>query len=345
VNHRILGRNRLPAAAIVETLDAALRLAGRRRDGQAFERVAAHVREGEPALLAWLQRQPLRALALADEWPRLLAVVGWLHAHPRPGVYLRQLDLPGVHTKFIEAHKGVLDELLALALPEHVADPAGASFERRWGFREKPARLRFRMLDAQQALPLPGDQDVTLSLDAFARLAPPVARVFVTENEINYLAFPSVAASLIVFGGGYGVELLGEVPWLAERELVYWGDIDTHGFAILDRARRVLPELRSVLMDQETLLAHRPLWGQEGVQCSDVELAHLVAPERAVYDGLRANTWGQQVRLEQERLGWDTALRKLLAALENVPAGQLASLRPVGDAGEVGANILRWGAT
>ena len=37
--------------------------------------------------------------------------------NPRPNIYLRQVDLPGLHTKFIEAHRGVLAELLDLALP------------------------------------------------------------------------------------------------------------------------------------------------------------------------------------------------------------------------------------
>jgi hypothetical protein len=41
---------------------------------------------------------------------------------------------------------------------------------------------------------------------------------------------------------------------------------DTHGFAILDRSRRAVPHLRSVLMDEATLLSHRPLWVQEASQ-------------------------------------------------------------------------------
>lgn len=37
----------------------------------------------------------------------------------------------------------------------------------------------------------------------------------------------------------------------------YWGDLDTHGSAILDRLRAWLPQTRSFLMDRETLLDHR----------------------------------------------------------------------------------------
>lgn len=43
-----------------------------------------------------MSRRPLQALELADRWERLLAVVAWLQANPRPGVYARQVDAPGV---------------------------------------------------------------------------------------------------------------------------------------------------------------------------------------------------------------------------------------------------------
>lgn len=53
----------------------------------------------------------------------------------------RQVDLPGVHSKFIEAHRGVLAALLDLALPVDAVDitKAGVSqFAARYGFLEKP---------------------------------------------------------------------------------------------------------------------------------------------------------------------------------------------------------------
>jgi hypothetical protein len=90
-----------------------------------------------------------------EEWRRLLDIVAWLQRHPRPGVYLRQVDIPGVHSKFIEAQRGVLGELLELALPPAAIDSAAAGvsqFARRYGFRDKPQRIRFRLLDRRHAL-------------------------------------------------------------------------------------------------------------------------------------------------------------------------------------------------
>ena len=97
---------------------------------------------------------------------------------------------------------------------------------------------------------------------------------------------------------------------------MYWGDPDTYGFFILDQARRVLPGLRSILMDEATLLAYRSLWGQEPQQCPDGELALLEPGERAVYQALRQNRFGPNVRLEQERLPWGLAVSALRQALE-----------------------------
>ena len=109
---------------------------------------------------------------------------------------------------------------------------------------------------------------------------------------------------------------LGSVPWLQASNAVYWGDIDTHGFAILDRARRALPQLRSVLMDEATTLQYQHLWGTEPAQTTNFALEHLYEHELAVYTALKANTWGQKVRLEQERLPWKRCLDILTASLQ-----------------------------
>ncbi len=121
-NHRVQGTQRLPAAVWVDSLQEALAFIGKARQAQRFEALWQQTAAAQPALLAWMSRRPLQALDLADRWERLLAVVAWLQAHPRPGVYLRQVDAPGVDSKFIEAHRGVLTELLDLALPPEVID-------------------------------------------------------------------------------------------------------------------------------------------------------------------------------------------------------------------------------
>jgi hypothetical protein len=108
-----------------------------------------------------------------------------------------------------------------------------------------------------------GDRTSRLDAASFARLDPGVSRVFITENEINFLAFPPVRDSLIIFGAGYGFEMLAQARWLSRCRIHYWGDIDTHGFAILDQLRAHFEHVDSFLMDRATLLAFRSLWGEE----------------------------------------------------------------------------------
>jgi hypothetical protein len=318
-NHRVQGTQRLPAAVWLDTLQEALAFIGKARQAQRFEALWHQTAAAQPMLLAWLSRRPTQALDLADRWERLLAVVAWLQAHPRPGMYLRQVDVPGVDSKFIEAHRGVLAELLDLGLPPEVIETGAtgvAQFTRRFGFLDKPVRIRFRLLDP--ALPsLPGCQalpgvlaDITLDATSFAALALPVERVFITENETNFLAFPAVAGSIVVFGAGYGWEALARAEWLHQCQLLYWGDIDTHGFAILDRLRGHFPGTASFLMDLETLLAHRLHWGEE-LEPARHDLSHLTPEEAAVYDDLRFDRHQPRLRLEQERVGFGRVNERL----------------------------------
>lgn len=329
-NHRVQGMQRLPAAVWLDTLHAALAFIGKAPEAQRFAALWQQTAAAQPALLAWLSQRPNQALDLADRWDRLLAVVAWLQAHPRPGVYLRQLDVPGVDSKFIEAHRGVLTGLLDLALPpEAVAAEAGgvAQFTRRFGFLDKPVRIRFRLLDPAWQSALPGCHalcgvrpDITLDSASFAALDLAVQRVFITENEINFLAFPEVTGAIVIFGAGYGWEALARAAWLHRCHLHYWGDIDTHGFAILDQLRGHFPQAASLLMDRETLLAHRLQWGVEPEPVRHA-LARLTPEETAAYDDLRFDRHQRALRLEQERVGfrWLTERLAGLPALPPMP--------------------------
>ena len=322
--HRVQGRQHLPAAVWIDSLDDALSIIGRASDARRFKALWQQTAGEQPAVLAWLCRSPLQALALAEHWPRLLAVVAWTQAHPQPGIYLRQVDAPGVDSKFIEAHRSTLAEWLNLALPADAIDQSatGATqFARRFGFRNKPVRIRLRLLDSQ--LPkLPGCaglSDITLDADSFATLAMPVQRVFITENEVNFLAFPPVPQAIVLFGAGYGWRELARAEWLHRCAMHYWGDIDTHGYAILDSLRAHFPRTASFLMDRSTLLAHQLQWGFEPPdKRHERPLSRLTDQEARLYDDLRLDRIKPHLRLEQERIGY-RRLCDALAALATAP--------------------------
>jgi hypothetical protein len=316
-NHRLLGTNAVPGEVWIDSVADAVAIIGRQRDTARFIELEALFRKQRPQLLPWLSKRPLRAVELYDEWDLLLEIISWLERHPRPGMYLRQVDIPGVQSKFIEAHRVVLSELLDLVLPPELIDcsVSGASnFAARYGFRVKPIRIRFRMLDPRHALlPCEREQDLTLDAESFACLDPGVARVFITENEINFLSFPPVKDSMVLFGAGYGFEMLGRAGWLSRCHIHYWGDIDTHGFAILNQLRSLFDNVDSFLMDRDTLLEFKLYWGVEAKQALH-DLPQLTLQEKSLYDELRDNRICRNLRLEQEMIsfGWvESALAKL----------------------------------
>ena len=325
LRHRVLGANEVPRAVWIDTLDDALDVLGKRREAGRFAALVERTRQRQPLLLEWITRKPLKVLELADVWDQLLDVVEWVKMHPRPGVYLRQVDIAGVNSKFIEAHRGVLIQWLDLVLPPEVVDTTASGlsgFVRRYGFRDKPQRIRLRVLDPTHELfPGSGDADITLDAASFARLEPTASRVFITENEINFLAFPQVPDSLLIFGAGYGFEVFGQATWLTRCQVFYWGDIDTHGFAILDQLRTYLPQACSLLMDRATLLAFEAQWGVEDKQTLR-DLPRLNVEECALYDDLRDNRLSSNLRLEQERIGFGW-IEAALIALEAGRSGHV----------------------
>lgn len=310
VRHRVLGDNAVPTAAWVDSLNAVVMILGKKKERQKFAELIAVTRARHFALIPWVKKQPIKALSLAEVWEKLLDIVDWVKENPRPAVYLRQVDIPGIDTKFLECHRGVLAALLDQSLPasainEHVSGVG--QFALRYGFVDKPARVRIRILDPDIQL-LPGsNQDITVTqacfglLDTDPRIKDRIHTVFITENETNFLTFPSVSNSMVLFGAGYGFDFLSEVNWLPALKIYYWGDIDTHGFAILDQLRARLPKAQSLLMDESTLLAHRSFWEEEHKpECRD--LSRLTLEEKKLYEDLRSNRFSKNLRLEQERI-------------------------------------------
>jgi hypothetical protein len=314
INHRQLGRNRMPRRISVPTEADALRLIGKEQDGRQFRKLAEATTSEFPALADWASRQPMVLLRHAGDWPCILAVLAWFRAHPRSNLYLRQVDIPGVDTKFVEARKPLFSELLDIVLERNAPDNdlppvAAQTFEQKYGLRAKPPIIRFRALDGRLAVA--GLADLAIPAGDFAALDIAARHVFITENEVNGLAFPDFPGAIVVFGLGYSVDLLRSASWLAATQIHYWGDIDTHGFAMLDRLRSAFPGARSLLMDRETLMAHRPLWVREHTP-SRAALSRLMRDEQALFDDLVHDRLGEKVRLEQERVSYAYLERRLM---------------------------------
>lgn len=309
VGGRIIGANEIPSRAWIDTYEQLWLVLGVRSDVRDFDALLDTTKHRAPRLAEWMVTKPLEALRFAKVWSALVDTVLWIESHEGNEMYLRQVDVPGVDTKFIEGHRKILAALLDQQLPAERVDTTrpASDFAGRYRFRSKPGYVRFRRLGARS-----GFTELTVRIDELAAMPPEAKTVFVVENEVTYLAFPDVADAMVIHGGGYALSQLEPLRWLADRELVYWGDIDTHGFVILDRLRRAFGHARSMLMDRETLLAHEGQWVREPSP-ADVPLELLRPDEAALYTDLVEDTLGPAVRLEQERVSYGDVERAALA--------------------------------
>jgi hypothetical protein len=317
LNHRQLGRNRIPDGISVPTENDAFKLIGKEKEARRFRNLLRITTDLFPELAEWFARRPFVALDHAADWPRILSVLRWFRDNPSSGLYLRQIDIIDVDTKFIETRKPLLIELLEAALSKRDAtgeDDIPRTFEQRYGLRGKPSTVRFRILDRDFSID--GLSDIAVPEVEFASLALPVSRIFITENEINGLAFPDLPRSIVIFGLGYALDRLAGASWMKDRTIHYWGDIDTHGFAMLDRLRAYFPHVRSLLMDRQTLLTHRILWVHEQKPHGG-SLVRLDSDEQALFEDLASNRLGAGIRLEQERIPFGWVQRALSVLVTN----------------------------
>lgn len=201
-----------------------------------------------------------------------------------------------------------------LALPPDAIDVVRTGASRcsaRDGFRDRLIRIRFRPRDdGIRLLPGPVRPDVTVDAPSFARLQLAVRCILVTKNETSFPVFPDAAGAIVVFGAGYGWDALARARRLADCAIHYWGDIDTHGFEILDQLRSRFAHVESLPMDRATLMAHESSWGREHVQVTR-GLPMLTDAERTLFDDLRDNRIRSNLRLEQQRIGFGCLIKTL----------------------------------
>lgn len=247
-----------------------------------------------------------------EDFQRLEGLLSWLDTNPMSGLYLRQLPVEGLDTKWLEKRIGLVAGLLRAI---RGAVPEGADFHVLAGLKKPSHRIRVRLLCPQLRGLVGGIGDIEAPVADLGQLSISPRHVVIVENLETGLAIPDIPDTVLVMKLGNAVSALEALPWLQDANVLYWGDIDSHGFAILNRARKAVPQIRSVLMDETTLLTHRPRWVQESTLCANAPCDMLTQEESAVYEHLRAGTWGIRVRLEQERLDWAAALGSLSQAI------------------------------
>lgn len=307
---RSIGKQEIPVRATLSNASALAQFVGG-APYQRWQRMVSrfttlqHSLGTSQALGAAVRRHGAQLTDLDDEdFSKLLQVVVWLIAHPDSGMRPRQLPVRGVDTKWFGRHRRLVTDLVLAA-----AHPQGAQPD--IGIVSNDPLIRMRILDpsliagAVLDFAAPSWQIDELDLHPQA--------LFIFENLENVLVMPDWPGAVVVHGGGFGVDVVAKIPWVQRSQVIYWGDLDSHGFAILNRLRSHHDNVKSVLMDEQTLLAYRDLWVPEPVLARGV-LPCLTDSEDAARQRLIREG---NVRLEQERIPWQAAL----TALRQVASG------------------------
>jgi len=238
-----------------------------------------------------------------EDFKRLISVLDWLEKNPKSELYIRQLPVEGIDTKWISKRKSLVSDLLKVIRGnENTRD-----FYQLTGIRHEPGLVRFKVLDGELRNMLGGLSDVSAVVKDIANLSLPIKQVYIVENLQTGMAFDDIKGAMVFMSQGYAVELYSKIPWLNNLPIIYWGDIDTHGFAILNRLRNYFPNVSSILMDEKTFHDYKKLWVIEDKPVIDASLKLLTKEENNLYQGLCDSRWGKKLRLEQERITWDYA--------------------------------------
>lgn len=240
------------------------------------------------------------------EFEAVLRTLSWLLRHPNAGLFPRALPVEGVDSKWLERRRAALARLWNTVTGENVS---AADFLEHAGLLRLPQFVLVKNAAAwvgEEA----AEEVVKLPVETLAKKAPESPVVLIIENEQTALSldFRDVPIFLAL---GYGVTLLESLPWMKEKRILYFGDLDTHGLAILAECRRLFPQTESVLMDLPTFERWRAFAVTEP-KGAEPSPEHLTPEERTLADVLSAG----RLRLEQERIPLGTVREALLRVLD-----------------------------
>ena len=216
------------------------------------------------------------------------------------GKPLRALAVQGNDTKFFERHASLLTALLDERFDGE------ASRQGLVGFLGAQPEDDHWLLIAPLAPGLLPFAQMRVRASELQTTPLPARRILLVENErcLHQLPAP-VQDTIAVLGAGLNLGWLA-APWLQERSVAYWGDLDTWGLRMLATARHHLPHLHALLMDRATFSAHQHLAVAEPVHAPEPISGAQTPEEAALQAHLRAQARG---RLEQEFLPTDTVHR------------------------------------
>ncbi len=302
INSRSVGKNRYPKTIQFNTQRDYLNFISKENEFSILVDDSNSLFKKFPNLKNWFLANPSDLISISMNLEKIISICEYFQNNPQPNIYLRELPILGIDTKFIEDNQRILKTFLDTILTPENINLKEPNFEERYFLKSKPNLIRFRILDHGINKVFPKNlSDVTLTFDEFQSLQFEENNVFITENQINFLTFPKVENSLIVLGAGYNVVNIGKLENLKTKTFYYWGDLDSHGFDILSKLRENFPSIsvESFLMNKETYETFSHL-ANDLNKPIDYNLNSLYPDEQFLFQYI--NSQERYNRLEQERI-------------------------------------------
>lgn len=303
-NDRKIGKQLFPTKIYFETLDDYLKFLHKEKEYHSVMQATQQIIDQIPKLKTWIVANPQKVLNNLDKWDNLIKVCNYFIEYPKPNIFIRELPLD-ISTKFVEGNKNILKNLLDILVEEHI-NSSETEFEKRFNLKYNEPLIRLRILDDEIAENLfSGVNDLSIPQSQFDNLNIPCEKVFILENKttysniFNFLTLPSLTKSISIFGQGFAINQLKNAKWLSDKQIIYWGDIDAHGFQILSQLRGYFSQTRSCMMDLPTFTQFKDL-AITGPDTIVTELENLTDGERELFKlliGLKKSN-----RLEQEKI-------------------------------------------
>lgn len=282
-----------------------------------FQEDIKFIVESLPELTNWIVPNIKSIISNSGKWQDLIIVCQYFIQNPKPNLYIRELPIESIHSKFIEENKAVVRSLLDYLIPDQI-NLHENDFEKRFNLKYYEPLFRIRILDNQIASKhYSGINDFSIPLTIMKNNPIPCDTVFIMENKanfaniFNFLTLPELNNCIALFGSGFKVSSLRNIDWLKDKKIYYWGDIDAQGFEILNQLRSFLPNAKAIMMDFETLNEFEKISGT-GTLTTISDLSYLNDIEKKLYQYLVETN----KRLEQERIN-QSYVNKILFKIIN----------------------------
>lgn len=309
VKNKMLGTQDFPSKIKFETAEDFERFLQKTNEVAGFRKNVALINGRFPELQYWIEKYPQKVIDNSEYWNDILKVLDYFSKNPQPQLYIRELPIE-VHTKFIERHKAVVGELLDIVIKEYI-NTNEKEFEKRYNLRYDEPTMRMRLLDRALAKKFfYALDDITIPVSQFLKLQIPISKIYIVENKVNFLTFPPVANSVVIWGKGYGVASIKESELLKNTELIYWGDLDGQGFEILSQFRGYFAHVKSLLMDKTTF--DKYFENDSGTPSKINVEQNLTTDEEELYQYIKANNY----RLEQEKIPQNYVIEHIKSLFE-----------------------------